>query len=202
MVAKVAGGGRRPGAQLYRRCLPLPEGAGGTAGFPRGDSVTGPRPGLPRRCLLAGSQHSLAAPLRSPPAASGVAGDCKMADGRDDAADQLKQWKIHRGSQVPASTAREPRAESPAGFRGWGAPSPGTAAEGEAPWARPGLAPAVWSGARGRQARGWRLPAGPADRDGGHGGWRLPAGPADKGGSPCWARLAPGRAGLRCARPR
>lgn len=55
-----------------------------------------------------------------------------MADGRDDAADQLKQWKSQRGSQVPAGPPRFPRAShsegsgeprrrrarSPAGFRG------------------------------------------------------------------------------------
>lgn len=119
-----------------------------------------------------------------------------MADGRDDAADQLKQWKSQRGSQVPAGRGRSPvppclaclgERGAPRDSAACGAPSvPGAAAEGEAPSPRPGLAPTA--GRCSRERRGTER-------------WRLPAGPERLGRS---ALSGPGRSfqaalGLRCA---
>lgn len=66
LAEEVAGGGRRPerscigGASRYPRVLRAGRAGGGES--PRGDSVTGPQPDLPRRRQLAGSEHSPTAP--------------------------------------------------------------------------------------------------------------------------------------------
>lgn len=181
LASEVAGGGRRPelgctgGASRYPRILRA--GRGGRGGeSSRGDSVARPRPHREP------TQPRRSPPLRAALAASGVAGDCKMADGRDDAADQLKQWKSSRGSQVPAGRGCSPVTPVPLMPRG--ARSPEVAVEGEAPWPLPGLAPMAWS--RSREQR----------RDG---GCQLAL--SDKGGQRCPAPAAPPGQRWDCAVP-
>lgn len=138
-----------------------------------------------------------------------------MADSRDDASDQLKQWRSQRGSQVPpgARGLRPSGPRSPPGtLRGNGPARGGDdgPAGGVAPLERPGGAGEPGAGAR--RARGlppWSLtrPHGnsgcPAERSVARPGkpeWGRRA-RSDTGGERCPVRSPPGAGtGFVCAR--
>lgn len=131
-----------------------------------------------------------------------------MADGRDDAADQLKQWKSQRGSQVPAGHPRFPRASHREGSGERGASAPEGAELRRVP--RDAGAPSARASPdqRRRARRPRPVPASPprlgavpgnaeARRDGG-----CQLARSDKGAQRCLAPAAPSGQQWGCAAPK